>query len=120
MLVGMKPTEPWRIAVVSRDGVGVNERFHRASDDFVFEWTAAGLRFVDRRLRPPSKGPVFRDYAGLALQLADCRTIVALAFNGEAKRELERLGFRLHEARGPIDAVIRRLAADSVGPHPTT
>ncbi len=105
-----------RIAVISRDGVGVNERLHRAVDVCLFEVAGDSVRFVERRALPVPTGRVFRDYLSLARAAAGCRTIVALGFNGEARRELEARGFRLLEARGAIDCVIRSLPADSFGP----
>lgn len=107
---------PGRIAVISRDGVGVNERLHRAADVCLFERRGDAVRFVERRALAPPVGRVFRDYLSLAQAAAGCRTIVALGFNGEARRELEARGFRLHEARGAIERVIRSLPADSFGP----
>jgi hypothetical protein len=95
-----------RIAVISRDGIGVNERLHRARDAFVWEAAGAG----------DAAPPIFRDYLSLAQTLHDCRWLVALGFNGEARRELSARGFLLHEARGPIEVVIRSLPADSVAP----
>jgi hypothetical protein len=109
-----------RIAVISRDGIGVNERLHRARDCFVWERAGDGddhaPRFVERRVLAPATTRLFRDYLSLAQRLHDCRWLVALGFNGEARRELLARGFRLHEARGPIEVVIRSLPADSVAP----
>ncbi|MSR46033.1 MAG: hypothetical protein EXS13_03030 [Planctomycetes bacterium] len=102
-----------RIAVISRDGIGVNERFHRAADCVVWERHGNEVRFVDRRALPASPGRVFRDYLALANLVADCGWVIALAFSGEAKRELAARGFRLHEARGAIASVILALPADS-------
>lgn len=107
-----------RIAVVSRDGVGVDERLHRACDLFVFERRGERgeeIAFVERRALPARAGRPFRDFPSLAAAAHDCGWIVALGFNGEARRELAARGFRLSEARGPIDEVIRALPADSVG-----
>lgn len=105
---------PLRIAVISRDGVGVNERLHRASDAFVWEREGGAPRFVERRALSSAPTKLFRDYLSLATVLADCGWVVALGFNGEARRELAARGFRLHEARGTIAEVIRALPADSV------
>jgi len=41
---------------------------------------------------------------------------VSLGFNGEARKELTARGFRLHEARGPIEQVIRGLPLDTLPP----
>ncbi len=105
-----------RVAVISRDGVSVNERLHRANDAFVWERDGAAVRFVSRRTLSSAPTKLFRDYLSLARVLSDCQWVVALGFNGEAKRELAARGFRLHEARGAIEGVIRTLTPDSVLP----
>jgi len=107
---------PVRIAVTSRDGVGVNERFHRATDYFVFELRDGRAAFVERRRRPAGDGRLFRDFSTLERLLAGCRWVVSLGFNGEARRELSARGFLLHEARGPIETVLRALPSDSLAP----
>jgi hypothetical protein len=109
-------TDERLIAVISRDGIGINERLHRATDVFVFSRAGDTVRFVERRPLPAPVGRVFRDYLSLAQAVAGCRTIVALGFSGEARRELAARGFLLHEARGPIDGVVRSLPAGSFGP----
>jgi hypothetical protein len=103
-----------RVAVTSRDGVSVNERFHRAIDYFVFEVSHGRIAFVERRVRPLPELRLFRDFSSLAVLLRDCTWVVALGFNPEARRELVARGFRVHEARAPIEDVIRSLAADSL------
>ena len=101
-----------RIAVASRDGLGVNERLHRAVDLHVFERHTGHVTFVERRALPPAKGRVFRDFSALAEIFRDCGWVVALGFNGEARKELAARGFRLAETRGPIEQVIRGLPLD--------
>jgi hypothetical protein len=104
-----------RIAVVSRDGISVNERFHRVADFFVFERGEDGrVEFVDRRVVKAARGRVFRDFPSLESLLSDCKVLVSLGFNGEARKELAARGFRLHEARGPIESVIRALSLDTL------
>ena len=116
----MASSSTTRVAVISRDGVGVNERLHRARDCFVFDRDGAGdaaaVRFVERRALSSAPARVFRDYLSLEQRLHDCGWLVALGFNGEARRELVARGFRLHEARGAIEGVIRSLPPDSVTP----
>ncbi len=104
-----------RIAVISRDGVGVNERLHRALDCFVFDREGDRVSFVERRVFASGATRLFRDFLSLESTFQGCVWIVALGFNGEAKRELAARGFRLHEARGPVEGVIRALPVDSVG-----
>lgn len=108
----------FRVAVISRDGVSVNERLHRAADLFVFERAGERVEFVARRTLPPSKMRVFRDFPSLVTQCGDCRWIVALGFTGEARKELSARGFRLHEARGAIEQVIRTLPGDTLAAPP--
>ena len=108
-----------RVAVTSRDGVSVNERFHRATDYFVFEVDLnllresvdgeAALRFVERRARPDREARVSRDFDIVAELLDDCRSIVSLAFTGEAGKAFSGKGFAIHEARGAIPAVLREI-----------
>lgn len=105
-----------RVAVISRDGIGVNERLHRASDVCVFERRGGLVAFLERRRLPTQPGRPFRDYLSLATAIADCSWVVALAINGEARKELTARGFRLHEARGSIETVLRALPADSFSP----
>lgn len=101
--------------MTSRDGVSVNERFHRALDYFVFEVSRGRVEFVERRVRPVPEQRLFRDFSSLAALLGDCAWVVSLGFNAEARRELEARGFRVHEARAPIEGVIGEIAADSFG-----
>ena len=107
---------PTRVAVISRDGIVVNERMHRAADLFVYEHHAGGVTFVERRALPPASGRVFRDFSALASVVKDCAWIVSLGFNGEARKELTARGFRLLETRGPIEQVIRGLPLDTLPP----
>jgi hypothetical protein len=94
----------------------VNERLHRAADLFVFEANQGRVTFVERRALPRTKGRVFRDFSALATLVQDCGWVVSLGFNGEARKELTARGFRLHEARGPIEQVIRGLPLDTLPP----
>jgi hypothetical protein len=105
-----------RVAVTSRDGISVNERFHRAADYFVFEREGNAVQFVERRERPVTMARVYRDFSSLAALLHDCAWIVSLGFTGEARKELGARGFRLHEARGAIEQVIRGLPLDTFPP----
>lgn len=104
-----------RCAVVSRDGISVNERFHRAHDFFVFD-VESGPRgrvtFVERRYFPHAE-PMLRDFAGVAELLRDCEHLVALAFLGAARRAFTGLGFAVHEGRGEIQQVLRDIVSPS-------
>jgi hypothetical protein len=97
---------PQRVAVTSRDGLSVNERFHRSRDFFVFEATSAGFRFLERRYLPdsPERGqPRFPPGRRAARGLSGHR----FGFNGAARTALSDKGFAVIEGRGPIDAVLR-------------
>ena len=97
-----------RIAITTRDGISVNERFHRAVDDSVWELAEGGsLRFVERRPRPSVVGGAFRDFEHYAKNLADCRWVASLGFTREARRELSGRGFALLELRGAIETEVR-------------
>lgn len=113
-----------RVAVTSRDGVSVNERFHRALDYLVFEVDlnllrepvdggAEAIRFVERRPRPDPEARVFRDFETLAELLRDCGVIVSLAFTGAARKAFAGKGFAIEEARGAIPAVLRELLSQA-------
>ena len=114
-----------RMAVTSRDGVSVNERFHRATDYLVFEVDldllhapaghgAEAIRFVERRPRPDPEARVFRDFAALAELLGDCRSIVSLSFTGAARKAFAGKGFAIHETRGQILEVLREILSQTV------
>jgi len=101
-----------RVAVTSRDGVAVNERFHRARDYFIFEAAGQGLRFVERRERPDPDRPLRKDLDPVLDLLADCDTVVSLGFHGAARKALIGRGFAVVERRGTVE----ELAGDILSP----
>ncbi len=95
-----------RAAVTSRDGILVNERFHRSIDFFVFEVDGEQVQFVERRRLPSPDGRVLRDFDAVASLLRDCSIIVSLMFNGAARAALSGKGFALREGRGEISGLL--------------
>ena len=113
-----------RVAVSSRDGVSVNERFHRAPDDLIFDVDLNSLgreaeegreavRFVERRPRPETSDRAQRDFERISEGLADCRVLLSLEFTGAARKALTGKGFAVHQGRGEITRRLREILTQS-------
>jgi hypothetical protein len=88
-----------RLAVSSRDGVSVNQRYRRAEDLFIFDAVAGEVVFIERRVKPAEPA--------LATILQDCRAVISLGFTAPETRFLRGKGFAVFEGRGEITAVVR-------------
>jgi predicted Fe-Mo cluster-binding NifX family protein len=105
----------WRIALASADNILVTEHFGRSYWFYIIDAEADGsFRNAEKRFVKPlcEGGEHSRDGLEAALaSLGDCAAVIAAKIGPPARAHLEKAGLAVFEQAGPIDALVRQVAA---------
>jgi len=87
-----------RIAIASTDGINVNEHFGRATEFYIFELTATGPQFIERRtVTPLSVGDKSHDFdearfGAVLAKISDCSRVYVTKIGDKPAAEMKRHG----------------------------
>ncbi|MFZ5758068.1 MAG: NifB/NifX family molybdenum-iron cluster-binding protein [Thermodesulfobacteriota bacterium] len=100
-----------KIAIVSTDGISVNDHFGRAKRFLIYEAGAAGLKKIEERAvvplstGDPSHGFDEERFAAVLAALAGCSRVYATRIGDRPCQELEKRGIIPVIHAGAIDAI---------------
>jgi predicted Fe-Mo cluster-binding NifX family protein len=105
----------WRIALASADNILVTEHFGRSYWFYIVDTEADGsFRNAEKRFVQPLCEGGEHTHDGLEAALAslgDCAAVIAAKIGPPARIHLEKAGLAVFEQAGPIDALVRQVAA---------
>jgi predicted Fe-Mo cluster-binding NifX family protein len=100
-----------QVAIVSTDGVNVNDHFGKAGRFLIYEAGPQGLTLMgDRRVTPLSTGDQSHQFdaarfAAVAEALAGCQRVYCTRIGDRPRQELEKLGITAVIHEGAIAAI---------------